>query len=399
VRRPWLSLGVVSAVALLGGQVAGPAVAADSTPAAAHSSHANHYPADSLRALAARVGLRIGTAVNPDLLGTNAKYTQITAEQFSSLTPENAMKWESVEPTRGTYTWAQADKVVAFAEAHKQLVRGHTLVWHSQLPKWLSPDGSTSTFSSDELKAILKKHIQDEAGRYRGRIWQWDVVNEAFNDDGTPRQTVWYKAWGNSLDYIADAFRWAHQADPHALLFYNDYNIESTAAKSNAVYAFIKQLKAQGVPIDGVGFQNHLDTQYGFPDLQNNLQRFADLGLKVAITEADVRTFTQSAARTDPDYQVKVNTPISPLAQYAQEDFWSRSLQACLAVRQCISFTAWGFGDAYSWVQGVFTNPQTGAALLYDVNLNPKPQYFVLQQDLALAAGAPHRTGRGAGRD
>jgi len=398
VRRPWLSLGVVSAVALLGGQVAGPAVAADSTPAA-HSSHANHYPADSLRALAARVGLRIGTAVNPDLLGTNAKYTQITAKQYSSLTPENAMKWESVEPTRGTYTWAQADKVVAFAEAHKQLVRGHTLVWHSQLPKWLSPDGSTSTFSSDELKAILKKHIQDEAGRYRGRIWQWDVVNEAFNDDGTPRQTVWYKAWGNSLDYIADAFRWAHQADPHALLFYNDYNIESTAAKSNAVYAFIKQLKAQGVPIDGVGFQNHLDTQYGFPDLQNNLQRFADLGLKVAITEADVRTFTQSAARTDPDYQVKVNTPISPLAQYAQEDFWSRSLQACLAVRQCISFTAWGFGDAYSWVQGVFTNPQTGAALLYDVNLNPKPQYFVLQQDLALAAGAPHRTGRGAGRD
>jgi len=399
VRHPWLSIGVVSAVALLGGQTATVAVAAGTTPAAAQSSSANRYPADSLRALAARVGLRIGTAVNPDLLGTNAKYTQITAEQFSSLTPENAMKWESVEPTRGTYTWAQADKVVAFARENKQLVRGHTLVWHSQLPKWLSPDGYTSTFSNDELRTILKKHIQDEAGRYRGRIWQWDVVNEAFNDDGTPRQTVWYKAWGNSLDYIVDAFRWAHEADPQALLFYNDYNLEFTGPKSNAVYAFVQTLQGRGVPIDGVGFQGHLDTQYGYPDLQHNLQRFADLHLKVALTEVDVRTFTQSAAKTDPNYQVKVNTPISPLARYAQESYWSRSLQACLAVRECISFTPWGFGDAYSWIPGWFSNPQEGAALLYDVNLNPKSQYYILQQDLALAAGAPHRTGRGAGRD
>jgi endo-1,4-beta-xylanase len=171
--------------------------------------------------------LRIGTAVNPDLLGANERYTQITAEQFSSLTPENAMKWAEVEPTRGSYTWEKADKLVAFANAHKQLVRGHTLVWHSQLPAWLSTDGYTTTLSHEELRALLKKHIQDEVRHFRGDIWQWDVVNEAFDDNGQPRRTIWYQAWGG-LGYIADAFRWAHQADPKALLFYNDYNLEFT---------------------------------------------------------------------------------------------------------------------------------------------------------------------------
>jgi endo-1,4-beta-xylanase len=390
VRRSWLSFAVAGAAALLGGQLAftGSAAAGSGT-ALAGPSRAVHYPADSLRGLAARVGLRIGTAVNPDLLDTNQKYTQITAEQFSSVTPENAMKWAEVEPTRGTYTWGKADKLVAFAKAHRQLVRGHTLVWHSQLPAWLSTDGYTTTLSNTELRALLKKHIQDQVRHFRGDIWQWDVVNEAFDDNGQPRQTIWYKAWGG-LGYVADAFRWAHQADRRALLFYNDYNLEFTGPKSNAVYAFVQQLQTQGVPIHGVGFQGHLSTRYGYPDLQNNLQRFAALGLKVALTEVDVRTLTQPDA---------VNVPINPLAPYAQESYWSRTLQACLAVRACISFTPWGFGDAFSWVPGTFRNPQEGAALIYDEQLNPKGQYYVLQQDLALAAGAPHRSGRDARRN
>ena len=141
-------------------------------------------------------------------------------------------------------------------------------------------------------------------------------------------------------------------------------------------------MQAQRVPIDGVGFQGHLSTQYGYPDLRNNLQRFADLRLKVALTEVDVRTATRPDA---------VNEPVDPLAPYAQESYWSRTLQACLAVRACTSFTPWGFGDAYSWVPGWFTNPQEGAALLYDEQLDPKSQYFVLQEDLELAAGAPRR--------
>jgi endo-1,4-beta-xylanase len=375
VRRRLLPVLAVGAAVLLGGQLT------LSTSATAEPPARHPYPADSLRALAAKVGLRIGTAVNPELLGTNAKYTEITADQFSSVTPENAMKWAEVEPTRGTYTWAKADKVVAFAKEHRQLVRGHTLVWHSQLPAWLSPDGYTTTFTADELKALLKKHIQDQVRHFKGDIWQWDVVNEAFDDNGQPRQTIWYQAWGGT-GYIADAFRWAHQADPKALLFYNDYNLEFTGAKSDAVYAFVQTLQAQRVPIDGVGFQGHLSTQYGYPDLRNNLQRFADLRLKVALTEVDVRTATRPDA---------VNEPVNPLAPYAQESYWSRTLQACLAVRACTSFTPWGFGDAYSWVPGWFTNPQEGAALLYDEQLDPKSQYFVLQEDLELAAGAPRR--------
>jgi endo-1,4-beta-xylanase len=386
VPRPWLSLAVAGTAALLGGQLAfAGSAAADPDPVAAKPSPGSPYPADSLRALAAQVGLRIGTAVNADQLGTNEKYTQITAEQFSSVTAENVMKWAEVEPTRGTYTWEKADQLVAFAKKNRQLVRGHTLLWHNQLPAWLSTDGYTTTLSDAEVKAALKKHIFAQMRHFKGDIWQWDVVNEAFDDNGEPRQTIWYKAWGGT-GYIADAFRWAHQADPSALLFYNDYNLEFTGPKSNAVYALVQSLKAQRVPIHGVGFQGHLSTQYGYPDLLSNLQRFAALGQKVALTEVDVRTLTKPDA---------VNEPVNALAPYAQESYWSRTLKACLAVRACISFTPWGFGDAYSWVPGWFTDPQEGAALIYDEQLNPKGQYHVLQQDLALAAGAPHRPGRG----
>ncbi|GIE28101.1 beta-xylanase [Actinoplanes italicus] len=380
--RPWLLLSVTSAAALLGGQLAfvGSATAVPDL-VADRPSAAPAYPADSLRALGARTGLKIGTAVNMDQLGSNEKYTQITAEQFSSVTAENVMKWAEVEAVRGTYTWEKADQMVAFAKKNKQLVRGHTLLWHNQLPAWLSSDGYTTTLSNDEVKAVLKKHVFAQLRHFKGDVWQWDVVNEAFDDNGQPRETIWYKAWGGT-GYIADVFRWAHQADPKALLFYNDYNLEFTGPKSNAVYELVKSLKAQRVPIHGVGFQGHLSTQYGYPDLQSNLERFAALGQKVALTEVDVRTFTQADA---------VNTPVNPLASYAQESYWSRSLKACLAVRACISFTPWGFGDSYSWVPGWFDDPQEGAALIYDEQLNPKSQYYVLQQDLALAAGAPRR--------
>lgn len=143
----------------------------------------------------------------------------------------------------------------------------------------------------------------------------------------------------------------------------------------------VKDLQAQGVPIDGVGFQTHLDTQYPLPDLQNNLQRFADLGLEVAETEVDVRT----------------SLPVTPTAQSAQVAAYSQTLQACMAVRQCISYTVWGFSDADSWVPGVFRGE--GAADIYDENLQPKPQYFALKQDLALGKGTPHRTGQGVGRN
>ena len=360
------------------------ASSAAAAPASAHDHrdrhHGTHYsvPHNSLRALGSRVGLRVGVAVNTDLLGSNKTYTRIVNQQFSTVTPENVMKWEAVEPTPGKYSWSAADRLVESARQNGQLVRGHTLVWHSQLPAWLNQ--SAPNMSSRQVRALLKKHVQDQARHFRGKIWQWDVVNEAFNEDGTYRQTIFLNKLGPG--YIADAFRWAHEADPKAQLFYNDYNIEFTGPKSNAVYALVKDLKRKGVPIHGVGFQTHLDTQYGFPDLRANLQRFADLGLNVAETEVDIRTFVKPGT----------NTPESNLAQAAQENYWSRTMQACLAVKRCISYTVWGVADHNSWVPGVF--PGEGAALLYNEQYKPKAQYHILQEDLELAAGAPRRSGR-----
>src|SRR3954467_5752638 len=356
------------------------------TAASAVSSHSGFRPpADSLRVLAAPIGLRMGTAAVPSEL-TN--YGQIIGDQFSVVTPGNEMKWQLVEPTRGTYDWSGGDNLVAFARAHDQLVRGHTLAWHNQLPTWLTDGVTNGTISNDQLRALLHKHVTDEVTHFRGKIWQWDVANEFFADS-TPSQMnpndFWVAHLGTGI--LEDVFRWAHAADPHAVLCYNDYNIageDGSNAKADAVYAWVRQLLRQGVPIDGVGDQGHLDTQYGFPTrMTEDLQRYADLGLKVAITEADVRTFVNNA--TD-------QVPTDQLATLAQPYAFSQMLKACLAVPECISFTVWGVSDAVSWVPGWFKNPLQGYATLYDVNLNPKPAFTALQQDLTLAAyGAPRR--------
>jgi endo-1,4-beta-xylanase len=349
---------------------------------------------DSLRSLAARIGLHVGTAIIPYDLD-HPDYAQIAAEQFSVLTPGNEMKWQVVEPTRGTYDWSGGDRLVQFARQHDELVRGHTLMWHSQLPDWLTQGVADGSISNAQLRDLLRKHITDEVRHFRGQIWQWDVANEFFANswdphplpDGINGDDFWVQHLGEGI--LADAFRWAHAADPHALLFYNDYNIageDGTNAKSDAVYAWVKRMLAAGVPIDGIGDQGHLDTQYGFPtQLQQDLQRFADLHLRVAITEADVRTFVTDATTQQPS---------DPLAVYAQAHYYDQMLKACLAVRSCISFTVWGFGDADSWIPGFFTGE--GYAGIYDVSLKPKPSYFDLQQDLALAGqGAPRRSDHG----
>ncbi|QXG77494.1 endo-1,4-beta-xylanase [Modestobacter sp. L9-4] len=395
VRRS-LVIGTVGLAAVLAAQttaLATPSATSAGTQAAAAARPPGVIVEGSLRALGSFTGLRIGTAVNTDLLGADPAYTEIVNREFNTVTPENVMKWEVVEPTRGSYDFSGADELVKSAQQNGQLVRGHTLVWHSQLPSWLASNGGmTTTFTDQQVKDIVKKHIQDEAGRYKGRIWAWDVVNEAFNDDGTPRQSIFYKAWGNSTDYIADAFRWADQADPSAQLFYNDYNIEYTGPKSQAVYDLVKKLKAQGVPIDGVGFQTHLSTQYGFPDLQQTMQRFADLGLNVAETEVDVRTAVKPGATAG----TFTSEPLSNLHASTQQAYWDQSLKACLFVQRCVSYTVWGVADSNSWIPGVF--PGEGAALLFNDSYQAKREYTVVQQDLALAAGmARHRTGEGSG--
>lgn len=371
--RP-LFAGVLALAAVA--MVPGTAFAAPAPPADPNASeHSAVIGENTLRALAEEAGIEIGVAVNADLLENNVKYRNIVNTQFSSVTAENVMKWEALNPQPGVYDWEAAEALIANAEANGQVVRGHTLVWHNQLPTWLT----TGDYSAEELRAILENHVRTVAGHFAGDIQQWDVVNEAFNDDGTFRETIWYQAYEElglpGEQYIADVFRWADEADPEALLFYNDYNLEFTGPKSNAVYAFVQELLAAGVPIDGVGFQGHLDTQYGFPDLQNNLQRFADLGLEVALTEVDIRTFVMQ--KPNGTY---TNTPADPAEGAQQVEWWAWTLEACLAVEACNSYTVWGVSDANSWIPGWFTGQ--GAGLLYDMHNNPKAQYDALREVL-----------------
>jgi len=316
-----------------------------------------------LRDAARGTGVRIGTAVDMSALAADATYEQTVAREFSTVTPENVMKWESLEPTRGTYNWGPADDLVDYARAHGQTVRGHTLVWHSQNPSWLTEE----SFTPAELRALLRKHIFDVAGHFKGKIWAWDVVNEAFNDDGTLRDTIWLRNLGPG--YIADAFRWAHQADPSAKLFLNDYNNEGVNAKSDAYYALVKQLLAARVPVQGYGVQGHLAVQYGVPEALPNLQRFEALGLQTALTEVDVRMIL-------PADNAKVQ---------AQAQGFTALLTACLLVKRCVSYTVWGFTDKYSWVPGVFEGQ--GSATPLDENYAVKPAYTSLRNTLLLARG------------
>ncbi|MFI9242434.1 endo-1,4-beta-xylanase [Streptomyces sp. NPDC053086] len=320
-----------------------------------------------LRDLAAARGKVIGTAVTGTAL--TGGYGDITGTQFGSLTPGNAMKWESVEPAQGSFNWTEADRIVAFAQAHDQQVRGHTLVWHSQNPSWLT----NGSWTPAQLGSLLQNHIGTEVGRYKGRIAAWDVVNEPFNEDGTYRSSLWYNGLGSG--YIANALTWAHAADPGAKLYINDYNVEGVGAKSTALYNLVKSLKQQGVPIDGVGLQAHLILGQVPSTLQQNIQRFADLGVDVAITELDVR--------------MQLPADRTKLAQQAA-DFKS-VVAACAAVTRCVNVTVWGFTDADSWVPGTF--PGYGAATPYDENYQPKPAYYGIAEALGGSGTTPPPTG------
>ncbi|MFF1835939.1 endo-1,4-beta-xylanase [Streptomyces sp. NPDC058231] len=329
-----------------------------------HAKPKSEFAANSLAGLGERAGVRIGTAVDMAALAADAPYRAKAAGEFSSVTPENVMKWEVVEPQRGTYDWAAADDLVDFAKDNGQLVRGHTLVWHNQLPSWLTG----GDFTAAQLREILHKHITDEVTHFKGKIWQWDVVNEAFNDDGTMRDSIWLQKLGPG--YIADAFRWAHEADPKAKLFINDYNIEGVNAKSTALYNLVTQLRKEHVPVHGVGIQGHLDVQYNAPhDIADNMKRFDDLGLETAITEADVR----------------IPMPVDSTKLEAQAEAYDVLLRGCLLTEHCTDFTVWGFTDKYSWVPTTFTGE--GAANILDENYKVKSAYKAMSQDLALAAG------------
>ncbi len=329
-------------------------------------------PDQSLRELAGD-RLAVGVAVSggghrgkraQEPITADPLYRALVGQQFSSLTPENQLKWTYLRPDEQTFDFDGADAVVDFAEEHGQRVRGHTLMWHSNVPAWLEG----GDHSADQIRDLLHEHVTTVVGRYAGRIEQWDVVNEVFDDAGNLRsaENLWIRELGPEV--IADMFRWAHEADPDAVLFVNDYNVESAGPKSDAYYDLVRDLLAEGVPVGGFGVQGHLSVEYRFPtDVAENLQRFADLGLTVAITEADVRVPVGADGPSDADLAL-------------QAEYYERLLEACLDVEACTSFTVWGLGDAYSWVPSVFDGE--GAALLFDEELAPKPAFDALVEVL-----------------
>jgi endo-1,4-beta-xylanase len=382
--KRWLA---ASAVVLATAAVAG-------TPATA--SHPVDPAQQSLRTLGLRHDLYIGTAVDMAALADTAdpQYRATVSKEFSTVTAENVMKWESLEPTRGTYNWGPADELIAFAKRNNQRVRGHVLVWQNQLPAWLTTGVNDGTISTAELRQILRDHITTVVKHFKGKIWQWDVANEAVSDPWDSPPTLHYKGfWAEHLGpgYIADAFRWARAADRDALLFYNDYNIEAFGSgnpaddKTQFVFDMAKALLRDGVPIDGIGSQGHLGTQYGNYDtlqVAAALKRFAGLGLATAFTEVDVRSQLTAGVRAGDSNE------INPRLQ-ASAGNYSVLLRACLADRHCLSFTVWGFTDKHSWVPGWFSNPPEGLATIYDENYQPKRAYQEMKADL-IYSGPPY---------
>ena len=326
----------------------------------------------TLRKAAKQRGLLVGAAAQEGELGhgvplDDLTYAAILGTQYNMLSPENALKWPIVHPAQSTYNFEFGDRLVAFAQAHEMAVRGHTLCWYASNPDWLTNFAKTA--SPSEMAQALQDHITTVVNHYNGEVFAWDVVNEAVSDAATGigtdlQDSVWYNQPGIGLPgtgYIEQAFRWAHQADPNALLFYNETGIEDAGPKFQAVYNMVRDFVSRGVPIHGVGIQMHIDTT-GYPTtvgLAQNIQQLTALGLRVHITEMDVRlkvdsTGTASAA----DLQ-------------AQADTYKRILTVCLQNPGCTAIQTWGFTDKYSWIPNYF--PASGAALPFDEAYQPKP--------------------------
>jgi endo-1,4-beta-xylanase len=318
---------------------------------------------DPLRTHAADRGIFIGAAVDVNALNGIQQYRAIAGGEFSSVTAENAMKWDATEPTQGNFTFSGADAIVNFAQQNGQLVHGHTLVWHNQTPGWVQ------ALPAAQMRAAMENHVRTVVGRYASNpaVVAWDVVNEVIDDSGNLRNSFWLQTLGQS--YIADAFRFARAADADATLCLNDYSIDGINTKSTAYYNLVQSLLAQGVPVDCIGFQGHLILNQVPSTLQQNIQRFVDLGLEVRITELDIR----------------MQLPRDATKDQQQAANFASVVNACLAVPGCAGITLWGIDDGHSWVPGTF--PGQGAALLWDANYSPKPAYTAVHDALAGPGG------------
>jgi endo-1,4-beta-xylanase len=324
---------------------------------------AQETPVEPLRTLAPTRGVRIGAAVAAEPLRHDARYRDVLVREFDIVTPENAMKWETIHPGRHRFDFSEADRIVAAARRSRMQVRGHTLVWHVQNPPWLAD----ALPSRRRAVALLRAHIRRVARHFRHDVVQWDVVNEPLApSDGTLRDSPWLRAIGP--DYIELAFRFAHRAAPRARLYLNEFGLEVAGPKLEGMLALVADLKSRGVPIDGVGFQSHVLCLFGcrdvFAELQTGLARMAALDVDVAITELDVALVE----------------PVTDDALAEQADTYAAAVDACLAVPRCRTLVLWGFTDRHSWISDLL--PGLGAALPFDADYRPKPAYWALHERL-----------------
>ena len=328
----------------------------------------------SLRQAADRSGLRMGAAVRPAQLFEPA-YAETLSREFNMVEPEDAFKWWIVRRNEGEFDFSQGDQIVRFAQAHNMEVRGHCLIWHRDNPRWLTESG----FTSSQLSDLLHQHIQRVMGHYAGQVFAWDVVNEAFDENGQLRDSIWYNRpgigfAGEGTEYIEQAFRWARAADPRALLFYNEAEGETLNRKSDAIYAMVKDFRKRGVPIDGVGLQLHIpDLQLDAPALSSNMARLTKLGVQVHITELDV-SLPVGADRK----------PLHPEDLARQADVYRAVFRTCLQNPGCTAVQTWGFTDKYSWI-GSHSRGARGAALLFDQAYGAKPAYYSVRDELQQA--------------
>ncbi|QKG54666.1 endo-1,4-beta-xylanase [Hymenobacter sp. BRD67] len=316
----------------------------------------------------------IGVAVSPQALKNPAEVALIL-RQFNSLTPENDMKMGPIHPEENRYNWGPADAIVDFAQAHQLRVRGHNLCWHEQTPRWLFKNADGSQVSKELLLRRLHDHIDAVVKRYKGKIYAWDVVNEAVADDSTQllRNSDWYKICGE--DFIAEAFRYAHAADPQAVLFYNDYNTERPG-KRERIYQLLKKLKQAKVPIDAVGLQGHWSlVEPTEKDLRATIERFASLGLKVQITELDVSVYhwekDRRAKRPD---ESDAYTPEMQQRQTAQYKLFFKVFRD--EAKYLTGVTFWNISDHYTWLDTYPVAGRKNHPLLFDENFKPKPAYY-----------------------
>ena len=315
----------------------------------------------------------IGVAVGPASL--SGEESQLIIQQFNSITPENAMKMGPIHPEEHRYNWTIADSIVNFAVRHGIRVRGHNLCWHEQTPRWLFKDSLGNTVSKEVLLRRLKEHITTVVNRYKGKIYAWDVVNEAVDDDSTRlyRNSPWYQICGE--DFIVKAFEYAHEADPNAVLFYNDYNTERPE-KRERVYQLLKKLVDAKVPVNGVGLQAHWSIyEPSENELRTAMEKFASLGLKVQITELDISVYPWEKNRRQK--QPGESDAFTPEREQHQLEQYKKVFRIFRDYKNVITgVTFWNVSDRRTWLDEYPVAGRKNYPLLFDEKLQPKKAYW-----------------------